>query len=75
MFVPKPRHRLRLLFGRLDHAAATLNPILTLVTIGLLLINLIFFCSLLQRQYASGISWACSAEASSPPIPDHSVGY
>ncbi len=75
MFVPKPRRRLRLLFGRLNHAAATVNPILTLITIGLVLIDLIFFCSLLQRQYATGISWACSSEAVSPLVTDHSVGY
>jgi hypothetical protein len=75
MFVPRPRHRLRLLFGRLEHVAVTLNPIPTLITIGLAVIDLIFFCSLLQRQYATGASWACSSEAVSPLITDHSAGY
>ena len=77
MFVPKPRHpqRLRLLFGQLGRAAAALNPILTLITIGLVLIDLICFCSLLERQYATGTSWACSSDTASPLISNHSAGY
>ena len=63
MFVRRPRlrRRPRWLLGRLDSAAAALNPILTLVTIGLVLIDLIALISLLERKYVTA-SWPCSSE-------------
>jgi len=68
MFVPKLRRRQRSwsLFRRLDHAAAALNPILTLITIGLVLIDLIGLCSLLNRRYTIATFWTCSSQVASP---------
>jgi hypothetical protein len=60
MFAPRPRHRQRSrsLSGRLDRAAAALNPFLMLITIGLVLIDLIGLCASLDRKYATGGFWA-----------------
>lgn len=50
------------------------DPFLTLITIGLLLIDLIGLCSLLDREYASAASLGCSAEMASSRITAQSDG-
>jgi hypothetical protein len=62
-------------FRRLDRAAAALNPILTLLAIGLAVIDLIGLCSVLDQKYANAVSWTCSSPRAARSPLGGSDGY